>query len=71
MQKDLNDINSMSQDGTPCIYVCGHNNDRLGVITQSNAGALRTFGYNLHEIKDKNVTKLMPDMYKKHHNAVL
>ena len=67
---DVNDIQAMSSDGTPCIYVSG-DLDKIGMITQSNAGATRIFGYTAFEIKNHNVERLMPDMYAKNHSKVL
>lgn len=32
MLEDINDINTISSDGTPCIYVSG-DNDKIGIIT--------------------------------------
>jgi UDP-2,3-diacylglucosamine pyrophosphatase LpxH len=32
MHDDVNDINAMSSDGTPCIYVSG-DTDKIGLIT--------------------------------------
>ena len=58
----MNDINQVSSDGTPCIYVSG-DADKLGMITQSNIGAVRMFGYSVLEMKNHNIEKLMPDMY--------
>jgi PAS domain-containing protein len=57
-------------DGTPCIYVSG-DIDKLGIITNCNAGASRVFGYSLLEIKHNNVEKLMPEMYGKYHYKML
>ena len=70
MLEDLNDIQYMSSDGTPCIYVSG-DLDKIGMITQSNAGATRIFGYQPLEIRNHNVEKLMPEMYAKNHSKVL
>ncbi len=67
MHEDMNDINAMSSDGTPCIYVSGDQQGKLGVITQCNSGASRIFGYTLVEMKNHNIEKLMPEMYAKYH----
>lgn len=67
---DANDIQQMSADGTPCIYVSG-DSDKMGIMTQCNAGAIRIFGYSQLEIKNHNVEKLMPEMYGSHHSKVL
>lgn len=66
----MNDISSMSTNGTPCIYVAGEP-DKIGLLTQCNAGACRILGYTMNEIKNHNVEKLMPEMYAKNHSRVL
>ena len=66
----MNDISAMSSNGTPCIYVTGEV-DKIGLITQCNAGACRILGYTMNEIKNHNVEKLMPEMYAKNHSRIL
>ena len=44
MHEDLSDMNAITQNGTPCIYVTG-DNDKIGLVTNCNAGACRIFGY--------------------------
>lgn len=63
-------MSAISQNGTPCIYVTG-DNDKIGMVTNCNAGASRIFGYTASEIKNHNVEKLMPEMYAKNHSKVL
>jgi PAS domain S-box-containing protein len=70
MNDDMNDIGSMSTNGTPCIYVTG-DNDKIGMVTQVNSGASRIFGYTANEMKNHNVEKLMPEMYAKNHSKIL
>lgn len=70
MNEDLNDINAMSANGTPCIYVTG-DNDKIGMITQCNSGSCRIFGYTVGEMKNHNVEKLMPEVYAKNHSKIL
>jgi PAS domain S-box-containing protein len=38
---------------------------------QVNAGACRSFGYTAPEMKNHNVSMLMPDMYAKKHDDIL
>jgi hypothetical protein len=64
------DINSVANDGTPCVFICG-DNDNLGIINEMNAGASRITGYAPHELKSYIVEKLMPDMYAKNHSKIL
>jgi hypothetical protein len=47
----INDILSVSSDGTPCIFVSG-DQDKLSFITQCNSGAVRVFGYQAFELKN-------------------
>lgn len=70
MHEDMNDINSMSSNGTPCIYVTG-DGDKIGLIVNCNSGASRIFGYTVYEMKNHNVEKLMPEMYAKNHSKIL
>lgn len=70
MHEDMYDINSVSSNGTPCVYVSG-DHDKMGMITQCNAGACRIFGYSMNEIKNHNVEKLMPEMYAKNHGKLI
>ena len=70
MHDDMNDMSAMSSNGTPCIYVTGES-DKIGVITQCNAGACRIMGYTINELKNHNVEKLMPEMYAKNHSRIL
>jgi PAS domain S-box-containing protein len=46
-------------------------NDKMGVITNCNAGALRIFGYTAYEMKNHHINRLMPDMYAKLHDKIL
>lgn len=70
MNEDYGDIQSMSSNGTPCIYVSG-DSDKIGLITQCNYGSSRITGYTYGEIKNYNVEKLMPEMYAKNHSKIL
>ena len=70
MHEDMYDINSVSSNGTPCIYASG-DKDRMGMITLCNGGACRIFGYGPSEIKNHNIEKLMPEMYAKNHSKIL
>lgn len=45
--------------------------DRLGIIQQVNAGAVRTFGFQVFELKNQKIEKLMPEMYAKNHTKIL
>ena len=63
-------MNSMSVNGTPCIYVTG-DTDKIGLITNCNLGSCRIFGYTFNEMKNHQVEKLMPEMYAKNHSKIL
>ena len=52
------------------MYVSG-DNDKIGLVTQCNAGASRITGFLVNEILFHHVEKLMPEMYAKHHSKVL
>ena len=59
-----------SPDGTPCISISGQQNN-AGIITDCNMSLCRDFGYTKNELKACNISKLMPDIYAKHHQNIL
>jgi hypothetical protein len=71
MKGNESDVNSYSQDGTPCIYISGEQ-DRLGIITQCNMSLCKIFGFmKKDELIGKNVKILQPSVYSGHHDNFL
>jgi hypothetical protein len=53
--KQDSDVNSYSQDGTPCVYISGEQ-DRLGIVNQCNMSLCKIFGYlRKDDIVGKNI----------------
>lgn len=57
-------------DGTPSICVSGEF-QQIGQITECSQGICRVFGYTKKELLKKNITMLMPDMFKSFHDDLL
>lgn len=67
----MQDMSSFSADGSPCIYISGES-ERLGIITQCNLSACRSFGYNKKEdLLHHEVEILMPRIYARYHKKFL
>ena len=57
-------------NGCACIYALG-SNENFGLINQCNTAAVKMFGFNMNEIANHHVEKLMPEIYTKYHKKIM